>query len=234
MLVKLYRIENSAKNIKTLWFAPEKSLDYTAGQFVEIYLPHENADDRGQKRWFTLSSSPTEELISITTKLPVERISSFKKTLLELKKGDSVLISEPMGDFVLPKDSERPLLFVAGGIGITPMRSMIKWLIDNDEKRNIVLVYGAKNENELVFIELFENFGIKPEIVLTNSADSSHGQSGPISGQLVQKLSHHTPEQLLYISGPEPFTEKLEKELLNAGVSKENLVLDFFPGYQID
>ncbi len=228
MKVKFDRLENSAKNVKTLWFTPEKSFDYTAGQFVEIYLPHKNADNRGQKRWFTLSSSPSEKQLSISTRQSTVQISSFKQELFALKKGDIIHISEPMGDFVLPKDTKRPIVFVAGGIGITPMRSMIKWLYDTNEKRNIILIYGMNNTDDYLFDRLFARYGIRPKVV------TKHGSMGPITGQLVEKLSHRIPEQLIYISGPEPFTEKLEKELLDSGVPKENLVLDFFPGYQLD
>ena len=234
MLVKLVRTEKSAKNIKTFWFAPEKSLDYTAGQFVEFYLPHKKPDVRGQKRWFTLSSSPSEKLISITTKQAVDRISSFKQTLFGLKNGDLVSVSEPMGDFVLPKDAQIPIVFVAGGIGITPMRSMVQWLTDIREKRNIVLIYATKTLNKFAFRKLFEKYGIRPIYVLPANIASKSEHAGPVTGQFIQNLSHHVHSQLIYISGPEQFTEKLEKELLDAGTPKENLVLDFFPGYQID
>src|SRR5690349_12906121 len=115
--------EDTADHIKTFWFKPEKPVKYTAGQFTEIYLPHDNADNRGQRRWFTVSSSPTDPMVSITTKFATEHGSTFKQTLAALKPGTPLKLADPMGDFVLPKDPSIPLIFVAGGIGVTPMHS---------------------------------------------------------------------------------------------------------------
>src|SRR4051812_34213512 len=117
-----------AANITTFFFRPEKPVQYTAGQFTELYLPHNNPDKRGIKRWFTISSSPSEELLSITTKFTPEKGSSFKETLRKLVPGTEVHLEEPMGDFVLPKLIQTPLIFVAGGIGITPFHSILEWL----------------------------------------------------------------------------------------------------------
>src|SRR3989344_7668 len=143
MVFTLVRIHQENYNVTTFWFKPERPLAYTAGQFIEMYLPHDNPDERGIKHWFTLSSSPTEELVSITTKLAGAKSSSFKKTLFALRPGVEIKIVEPMGDFVLPKDIGIPLIFVAGGMGITPFRSIIKWLSDRNEKRDITLLYAA-------------------------------------------------------------------------------------------
>ena len=68
MQIILDHTEDIAENIKTFWFVPKKPMDYIAGQFIEMTLPHDHPDERGQKHWFTLSSSPTEPLISITNK----------------------------------------------------------------------------------------------------------------------------------------------------------------------
>ncbi len=189
-------------------------------------LPHNNSDNRGQKHWFTLSSSPTENLLAITTKQAPDRSSTFKQVLFSLQAGASINISEPMGDFVLPKDSNIPLVFVAGGIGITPVRSMIKWLSDTKEHRQIRIIYGARSADDLAFLELFENYGAKTDIILT-------GGAGQLTAENVMKLGHVTDNTLVYVSGPEPMVESLETDLKAANVSSEKLVLDFFPGYPI-
>src|SRR3989344_1103537 len=214
MQIRLDHTAKVAKNIKTFWFEPEKQIDYVAGQFIEMYLPHEHADQRGQKHWFTLSSSPSEKLISITTKLAVGQVSTFKQALFGLKIGDTVKISEPVGDFVLPKDAHMPLVFVAGGIGITPMRSMVKWLVDSAQKRNIHIIYAVSSIGEVAFKNLFKSYGAKLEIVLS-------GQSDKLTGASILKLAGLDTQQLVYVSGPEPMTEKLEAELLAAGVPRE-------------
>ncbi len=231
MQIRLDHTEELAKNIKTFWFEPEKPISYIAGQFIEMYLPHPRADERGQKHWFTLSSSPTEKLISITTKHARDQVSTFKQVLFGLKPGSVIKISEPMGDFVLPKDVNIPLVFVAGGIGTTPMRSMVKWLLDSGQRRKIHLIYGVSAPDEVVFLDVFEEYNVKLDIILSKQSAGWQGLTGHITGKRILDIAGQTPEQLIYVSGPEPMTEKLEVELLAEGVPKEKLVLDFFPGY---
>src|SRR5579864_7110707 len=145
MKATLVRTHKEAANISTYWWRTEKAVDYIAGQYIEMTLPHSQPDERGTKHWFTLSSSPTDApLVSNTTKF-AEKSSTFKLALRRLKPGDSVTISEPMGDFVLPKDASIPLVFVAGGIGITPFHSIIKWLHDTKQSRNLTFIYSVSN-----------------------------------------------------------------------------------------
>jgi len=231
MLVTLDHIEDIAQNIQTFWFKPDKPLDYIAGQFIEMTLPHDNPDARGQKHWFTLSSSPTEPLISITTKHATGQVSTFKQTLFGLKVGAKIAISDAMGDFVLPKDTTLPLVFVAGGIGVTPMRSMVKWLTDKHEKRPIHVIYGARTLAEVAFRELFEEYGLKLDIILSEQTGNWSGRTGHLSSELILALAGRSANQLIYVSGPEPMTEKIEAGLLASGVASDKLVLDFFPGY---
>lgn len=230
MQVTFVRSEDTAKNIKTFYFKPGKPVQYTAGQFTELVIPHNNPDERGIKHWFTLSSSPTEELLSITTKFSHPG-SSFKKSLLALKKGTVLIAADPMGDFVLPKNAARRLIFVAGGIGVTPYHSMIKWLTDMGEKRSIHLLYGVNKLEELAFAELFKNYGLKFEPIVAEPPANWQGLNGRLSAQKILDIAGPIGDGLLYVSGPEPMVEMLEKDLKNLGVPKDHLVTDFFPGY---
>jgi ferredoxin-NADP reductase len=229
--VVLDHVEDIAKNIKTFWFKPERTVRYTAGQYIELTLPHDNPDERGIKHWFTLSSSPSEDLLSITTKHAEQNGSSFKETLFGLSPGDTVMMSEPMGDFVLPKDPLRPLVFVAGGIGITPMRSMIKWLHDNEEHRTIHLIYAANNIEDVAFRDLFNDYGTPADIVLTNPPAKWEGQTGRLNAEKILELAPDVDHKLYYLSGPEPMVEALEKDLLDLGIDRQRIVGDFFPNY---
>lgn len=214
--------EELTKGIRTFWFKPKKPISYIAGQFIELYLPHEKTDERGQKHWFTLSSSPTEPLLSITTRIFYKR-STFKDTLLHLKPGTEVRMAEPMGDFILPKDKARRIVFVVAGIGITPMRSMVKWLKDSREKRQIHLIYAAKSEQMAVFKDLFEAYGAKIDLVLDGSLNAS---------KILKLIGELKPDHLIYLSGPEPMVEEFDKDLKKLGVKPEQLLTDFFPGYK--
>lgn len=235
MQVTFDHSEPQASNIASFHFKPEKPLRYTAGQFTEIRLPHENVDERGNKRWFTLSSSPSEAFLSITTKFADETSgkggSSFKQTLRALKPGAKVEMSQPMGDFVLPKDPSIPLVFVAGGIGCTPYRSIIKWLADTDEKRDIHLLYGVRTADEIVFQAIFDGYAKKLDIAVKSPDGTWEGLTGSLSGERILELSGKPDGKLIYISGPEPMTEAFDKDLKRLGVNKKHIVTDFFPGY---
>src|SRR4051812_27426879 len=103
MQVTLDHSKDEAANIRTFFFKPESAVQYTAGQYIELTVPHDNPDERGTKHWFTLSSSPTDEFLTITTKFAGDKSSTFKKSLFGLEPGTKLHMSEPMGDFVLPK-----------------------------------------------------------------------------------------------------------------------------------
>lgn len=223
MKFRLHHTQPENQEVQTFWFEPSASLRYQAGQFVELILPHPHTDERGDHRWFTLSSSPTEKFVSITTRNFGKKASSFKKTLFALKPGDEIKASETMGDFVLPKDSSRPLLFVAGGIGITPMRSMAKFLADTHEERDITLLYAARDDKNLLFLDLFRTIQAK---VMPITPTHTWRR---LSSDLILQYAH--PDSLIFISGPEPMTEKLVDELNNKGVKEARLVTDYFPGY---
>jgi|SRR3989344_340411 len=221
MKTTLVGIEHINHDVSTFWLKPEKSLRYTAGQYIEIYLTHKSPDERGQKHWFTLSASPTEEFIGITSKFAGNKGSTFKKTLFSLKPGAEIQISEPMGDFVLPKDEKIPLVFVAGGIGVTPFRSIIKWLIDTREKRNIQVILAASTKTDIVFEKLFEKYRAQLDEVIGER----------LTAKKIIQLIGNPDDKRIYVSGPEPMVETLIKDLEALGIAKDQLVGDYFPGY---
>ncbi len=220
-----------AANITTYYFKPERPVRHTAGQFTELRLPHENRDKRGEKRWFTISASPTEELLSITTKFAAENGSSFKQVLKNLQPGTPLNLADPMGDFVLPKDLNIPLVFVAGGIGLTPFRSMVKWLTDTGESRDIKMLYALKNSDEIIFRDLFSKYGVDQQIIVSTPRDDWKGLSGKLDSDRILEFIGDAGNSLIYISGPEPLVETFDKDLKSSGINKKQIVTDFFPGY---
>jgi ferredoxin-NADP reductase len=223
--------QDEAAVITTFYFKPEKPVHYTAGQYIELSLKHRSHDPRGIKRWFTLSSSPTDELLSITTKFTAKDGSSFKQALRRLKPGTELTMNGPMGDFVLPKLIQTPLVFVAGGIGITPFHSMLAWLAETHETRPIKLLYGVSTEDEIVFQDTFDKAGVRATIVVSQPSAAWGSERGQLSAELILGLEKPSEDTLIYVSGPEPMVEALEKDLKKAGIEKRQLVLDFFPGY---
>lgn len=224
MDVTLIRAEAVTPSITMLWFRPERPVRYIAGQFTELYLPHEDADERGIRRWFTISSSPTEELISITTKFSASDSSSYKRHLRELRPGAVLKMADPMGDFVLPKNPALPILFVAGGMGITPVRSMVKWLIDTGEQRQIRLLYVVNQPEDLAFQDLFQQY----QMDFTPHFTSRHGRI--TARQIAESITDNAT--FIYLSGPELMVETFYKQLQTHGISPDRLAGDYFPGYQ--
>lgn len=230
MKATLEYIEQDNESVKTFWFRPQRPIKNVPGQFTELYLPHTNPDSRGQKRWFTIFSSPTEELFAITTKF-ADRSSTFKTALSQLEPGASVEFAEPMGDFILPKNKLLPLLFVAGGIGVTPFRSIIKWLHDTKERRNITLLYAARTEDDLLFTELFEDYDVHLVPIVSQPSATWSSKTGTLSPSTILDYvtSHKTH---VYMSGPEPMVEALTKQVIEHGLPKHQVITDYFPGYK--
>lgn len=227
MQVTLEYIEDLSPEIKTFWFKKPTGFNYIAGQFIELYLPHK-ADSRGQKRWFTLSSAPTSNLISITTKI-IPKSSSFKKILASLNPGDEITMSDTMGDFVLPRKKDTPLVFIAGGIGITPFHSILTELTNKGEKRNISLIYAAKNQQDLVFIEeLSKNSKLLP--LLSNPPKNWSGLSGTLTAERILHIAEINDSTKVYLSGPEKMVESITKDL-KEHLNPEQIITDYFPGY---
>jgi ferredoxin-NADP reductase len=231
MKVVYEQSRDEADNIRTFYFRPERPVQYTAGQFAEWTLKHANPDDRGVRRWFTISSSPTGELVTITTKFAGDKSSSFKKHLFKLQPGDELQMSEPMGDFVLPKLIQTPLIFVAGGIGITPFHSILSWLAEVKEERPIKLLYGVHNEDEIIFQETFDKAGQHATIVVSDATPEWGGERGQLSAELILGLEQPSEDTLVYVSGPEPMVEALQKDLIKGGLKKTQFVGDYFPNY---
>jgi ferredoxin-NADP reductase len=181
MQVVFDHVESESETIQTFFFAAPERLDYAPGQFVELSLPHAYADSRGTKRWFSLSSAPSDPLLSITTKFADHDGSTFKRNLRKLEPGSMVTISEAMGDFVLPIGLSTPLIFVAGGIGITPIRSMLRSLAAHKEARPIRLLYGVASEDHIIFQDTFEAAHQHATIVVADPSDAWGGECGHLT-----------------------------------------------------
>lgn len=222
--------QEESPTITTFWFEPEKPVDFVAGQFIELHLPHIQVDNRGTKRWFTVSSSPTDEMFSITTKFS-DPSSSFKSALQTLEPGTVVDIDPPMGDFVLPQDPTTPLVFVAGGMGVTPYHSIFKWLHDTEEIRPIKFIYAVKTEDDIIFQDTFDAADIHATIVVTEPSDAWGGERGHLTANHILKLTEPDDRTLIYLAGPEPMIEDLQKGLRTAKIPQSRIVTDFFPNY---
>ncbi len=154
-------------------------------------------------------------------------------------KTDDVMISSQLGgDFTLPKNKKQKLVFIAGGIGITPFRSMIKYLLDTDNSRSIIMFYSNRKISEIVYKDIFDaaskKFGMKTVYTLTDSASCPadwDGCKGYLNPEIILKEVPDFKERLFYISGPNAMVISYENILKKIGVKQENIKTDFFPGF---
>lgn len=197
-------------------------LNFEPGQYLEWTLPVKNPDSRGNRRYFTVASSPTEDSLRIAVRMAKEKGSAFKRTLLELNPGDQIVAGSLSGDFILPKDKSKKLVFIAGGIGITPFRSIIKYLNDKGETRDIVLFYAAADEKDFVYKDVFKN--VKLVTLVTP-------KQGFITEELLKKEVPDYKNRQYYLSGPPSMVDSYKDMLHKAGVSWRNITTDFFSGY---
>lgn len=236
MFVVLDHIEQLRPDIWTFWVTPERPLRFIAGQYVELFIPHQTVDDRGQHRWLTISSTPQSKLIGLTTKFP-PKSSTYKNALKDITPGTQLHISEPIGDFVLPKLQSIPVILVAAGIGITPMKSMVADMTLKGEIRPLQLIHIGRTAGDLLFEDEFLDANITYYQMLTQPPKGWSGLSGYITGERVLKIADTaaivTPndDTLYFLSGPEKLVMNIHDELLLCGIQRSQIVLDYFPGY---
>ncbi len=226
-----------AYNTYDFVFNSEKKLNFEPGQYMEWTLGHESQDSRGIRRYFTIASSPTEKEIRIGVKF-YEKPSSYKKVLEDLRPSESIVASQLAGDFTLPNDKHKKLIFLAGGIGVTPFRSMIQYLIDTKEKRDIIIFYSNKNFSDIAYKETFDRakkeLGIKTIYVVNDASNAPANfklKKGMLTHEMIEKMAPDYKDRMFYISGPKSMIDSFDKTLKESGIPKNHIKTDFFPGF---
>jgi ferredoxin-NADP reductase len=225
MKMKFIEKKQETSEVTSFIFTPLEPLVWQPGQYLHYVLHHRPTDDRGSDRWFTVSSAPFENHVMVTTRYSSEKPSTFKEKLFTLQEGKNIEISFVQGDFTLD-DPEKEHVFIAGGIGVTPFRSILKQL-DHDKKPiNVTLLY-ANRDQDIVFKEEFE------AIVANNPNFKIHYIFSPehIDEKKIRELVPDIMKPIFYISGPEPMVDALGETLKKMGIAEDHIKQDWFPGY---
>lgn len=237
LFLKLKKKVQIAPDIYDFIFELDKKMRYIPGQYMEWTLAHKNPDSRGNRRYFTCAASPTEGNLRIGAKF-YPKPSSFKEALRSLDPGGEIVASQLAGEFILPKDPGKKLVFIAGGIGITPFRSMIKFLCDTNQKRDIILLFSNKSALDIVYKDIFDlasqKLGIKTVYTITNTTDIPPGWAGRvgyIDDKLIREEVPAYKDRIFYISGPHSMVDAFEETLRGMGLRRNQIKIDFFPGY---
>jgi ferredoxin-NADP reductase len=209
-----------------------KNVRYRPGQFffLTIKVNGENA-----LHHFSFSSSPTDKgYIEFTKRITN---SDFSQTLNILKPGDWANLQGPSGEFTLSRKYLK-LAFLSGGIGISPLRSMFRYVMNKNLPYDIVLLYGNTSVEEIVFREELAEFAslnphLRVEHVLSgnNLPANWTGKTGNINSELVADLIPDYKERLFYISGPPKMVIALEQQLNNFNLASKQIRRDSFTGY---
>ncbi len=209
----------------TLALEPNRKFPFKPGQFCFLRLEKEGLYARHP---FTISSAPNEKEIRFTMKLKGRFVNAASK----LNRGDEVKTDGPFGIFTI-EDKTRDLVFIAGGIGITPFMSMIRNQLKTGDKQNITLLYGAKTEKDLVFKDEIDDINKewfkKTYVLSTNNQEGLEGyETGHINEKIIKERIKNMEDPLFYICGPEPMKESCERTLLKLGVNKQDIITESF------
>jgi ferredoxin-NADP reductase len=211
--------------VESFIFQPAEPVSWKAGQFFHYVLHHEPTDDRGSDRWFTISAAPFEKLPRITTRFAPEKGSTFKAALAAMKLGEAIEMGDLDGDFTL-EDPAGKYVFIAGGIGITPFRSILAELDHEGKQPTITLLYANRDQN-IVYKEELEAFaGRNPNFKIHYIISPERVDEAKIKALIPD---HEKP--VFYVSGPEPMVIALGEILKGMGVPADHVKEDQFPGY---
>jgi ferredoxin-NADP reductase len=214
----------------------DDQVDWTPGEYfwVELLDPPYD-DEKGPRRHITVVTSPTEGgALGLATRL---RDSAFKKSLAELPEGAPVDVEQPKGSFLLPEDTSKDYVFVAGGIGITPFRSMLRFIADKGlDDYKITLVYSNRDRESTAFFDELEDLESKIpglRVVFTMDEDASwDGEKRRISPEMLQDvLGGDLDDFQFMIAGPPGMAKGVTAALSEAGLADDRLQSDSFSGY---
>jgi ferredoxin-NADP reductase/Na+-translocating ferredoxin:NAD+ oxidoreductase RnfD subunit len=231
----LVRIEKMASGCYDFVFDSDRRLVFQPGQYLDWTLDVRYPDDRGNRRPFTIASAPSDKEVSIGVKF-YPGASAFKRSLAAMKPGHVIYGSHLAGSFTLPKNRDEKLAFIAGGIGVTPFRSIVKDLIDRQDSRSIVMLYGNNKIDEIAYSGLFDRaereLGLRTVYaVAEDTVVDANIHQGFIDEALIQAEIPDFKDRTFYISGPRAMVVRFQGVLKGLGVARSRIKVDFFPGF---
>lgn len=223
-----------AKGTLLVLFAVDGYPDYRPGSYFWVELPDRGDDDeRGLRRHISLVTSPTERgVVGLATRL---RDSAFKRTLAALELGDEVEVEEPKGSFLLPEETDVDYVFVAGGIGITVFRSMLRFITDEGLPYRVTLVYSNRDRASAPFLDELEELeqriaGLRVVLTMTDEP-GWEGETRRLDADVLRDRLGSLDDKQFFVAGPPQMVEAVSGALLAAGVPEDRVVAGKFAGY---
>ncbi len=225
-----------AKDTMSFIFKRPTGFEFDAGQYNRWILPGTDSNGKTSSHFFTISSAPHDENLMFTTKLTG---SEYKNTLLKLTEGDEIKIFGPMGNFTLGASNNSRKVFLAGGIGITPFHSMLRFAAAQKNTEEIFLFTSFSTPEEIIFQKEFEDI-IKSQpnlhvvYTVTHPEGSSinwQGETGRITPELIQKYIPNFSDEVYYIAGPGAMVNGMKIMLGSMQILDDHILTEEFPGY---
>jgi len=203
-----------------------KHRDYKPGQFMIVRLIRDGK--ASEPHPFTISSSPTRDRLSIS----VKSVGDFTSTIGNTKTSDLAYIDEPYGVFSFLNYDVQHLVFIAGGIGITPFMSMLRYMYEKKMERNVTLIWGNKTENDIVFREELEKMAADMPLLkvvhVMSKQDDWTGEKGYVDAEKLRKYVGNFQDSQFFLCGPPRMTLLVEKTLRELSVSKKRIHYERF------
>ncbi len=236
-----------AENTVALFLSKPSGFSFVPGQHLELIIPHPIETDGGRlcphlwtgggnKRDFSLASAPYEKELVVAMRL---RDSAFKRSLARIPLGDDLLIEGPFGSFRLHADTEKPAVFIAGGIGVAPFVSILRQEAHDGFSRRITFFYSNRRPEDAAFLKELQGLSQAQSTfmfvpTMTDLKDSQQvlvGEIGRISKDMIAKYIPDRATSLYYSAGSPAMVAAMEKLLMDTGVSPENIRTEEFAGY---
>lgn len=238
-LMTLVDRQRITRDTMAFWFDTNGSnYEFRAGQHADFALTHPSTGDTGDNfRTFSFANSPHDKgLVMIALRM---RETGFKAALKAAALGTHFKVSRPRGSFTLHKDMTRPAVFLAGGIGIAPMRSILHWATQERLPHRLYLFYSNREAEDAAFLEEFEalaaqnrSFTLVPTITRLNSAAWRY-ENGPISRGMLTRYLQGFNGPVYYAAGPSGMVAAMTAQLYCSGVSDDDIKTEEFGEYKL-
>ncbi len=228
--------EKQAADVMFFRIEKPEGFRFLAGQYCLVSVPDMGfQDDRGLRRAFSISSSPLEKDLLFVTRLSG---SALKRTMAEMAPGTAVSLGQPLGTLTLPEDTANPLVFLAGGVGITPFRSMCRYATDAATGHPITLFYSGRTPGETPFLDELtampkQNHRLRVVATMTQAGEDSKwsGLTGRLSAEMIEGHCDAWESARYYMAGPPVMTDAMKKTLEQMRIPQERIKIELFAGY---
>lgn len=235
MRVKIKNKQVVAKGTLRIDFSTDPGLiDFKPGQHgTFILIDPAETDAEGDWRIFSFINPPGDkQSVSITTRL---RDTAFKRVLKDLPPGSEVELESIRGNFILPESTDRPLVFIAGGIGITPFLSMLQYLDEQKLLYQVTLIYANRDRESTAYFDLLReivkrNKNIKIIFTMTQDPDWP-GEKRHIDQKFLKDYFSNPDSNTYYVAGPPAMVKTVYKALTDSGINSSNIKSENFTGY---